>query len=163
MKGKIIFTVILFFILQIFTRNPVYSGMKAENFPVFSINGERFVFYKLVDAMPDKGLIIVNFTSVDCRPCKKEIPELKSIAESGGERLKLMCLYTETADQAKPNAESLGVSDNAFVDPFGNIQKLYRVKKYPVTFVIDKHYSILGRFDGYTPANIKKIRKLCGL
>jgi hypothetical protein len=74
-----------------------------------------------------------------------------------------MYIYAETADQAKKNAESLGVADNAYVDPFGNIQKLFNVVKYPVTFIVNKKYMIQERFDGYTPENIKKIKKLCGL
>lgn len=142
--------------------NAVSSGTKAANFPVYSVRGERFVFYKIIDSMPDDGIIIVNFTSVNCLPCKKEIPELKKITGSGNGRLKLMCIYAESADLAGRSAESLGATADSYVDPFGNIQKMYNIAKYPVTIIVDKKHRILGRFDGYTSDNIKKIKKICG-
>jgi len=138
------------------------SDTAAQNFAVYNIKGERSIFYKIIDSMPDSGILIVNFTSVTCIPCKKEIPELKSISEAGNGNIKLICIYAEAADSARSSAESLIVADNAYVDPFGNIQKMYNVKKYPVTFIIDKRYKILGRFEGYSESNIKKIKKLCG-
>jgi len=145
---------------------PVLTGSEpetAENFPVYNLKGERNIFYKLVDELPDNGLMLVNFTSVACLPCKKEIPELKAIVDGDSGRLRLMCIYAEAADKAKESATPMGVADVTFVDPFGAIQKKYNVTKYPVTFVIDKEYKILGRYDGYTQGNISKIKKICGI
>lgn len=150
-------------ILVFFCTVAIQADSTAENFAVYNIKGERFIFYRILDSMPENSKLLVNFTSVTCIPCKKELPELKKISESSGDRIWLMCIYAEAADAARPSAESLGVADNAYVDPFGNIQKQYNVKKYPVTFIIDKEYKILGRFEGYNESNIEKIKHLCGV
>ena len=151
------------FMLLTFSTAVIPADTTAENFAVYNLNGERFIFYKIIDSIPENGLLVVNFTSVTCIPCKKEIPELKNITEAGKGKNRLMCIYAETADAAGPSAESLGVKENAYVDPFGNIQKMYNVKKYPVTFIIDRQYKILGRFEGYNEANIRNIKKFCGV
>jgi len=149
--------------LVLFSVGIIQADTTAENFAVYNIQGERFIFYKMLDSMPADSTLLVNFTSVNCIPCRKELPELKSISVSSGGSISLMCIYAETADVAGLSAESLGVAENAYIDPFGNIQKLYNVRKYPVTFIIDKQYKILGRFEGYNESNIKKIKQLCGV
>jgi thiol-disulfide isomerase/thioredoxin len=139
----------------------IYADTTAENFALYNIKGERFILYNILNSLPDGSMLIVNFTSVKCLPCTKEIPELKNISESTAGNTKLMCIYAETTDVARISAESLGVSECSYVDPFGNIQKTYNIKKYPVTFIIDKKFKILGRFEGYSERNIKKIKQLC--
>lgn len=156
------FVILAFLSLVLLSTNAGISSsvIKAQNFPVYNLNGERHVFYKMLAELPERGLMIVNFTSITCLPCKKEIPELKNTSEIS-EKIKLILIYAENSEGVKDNAASMGVAENAFVDPFGNIQKLYGVKQYPVTFVINKKYEIVGRFDGYTEANIKKIKQIC--
>lgn len=147
----------------LFLSAAIQADTTAENFAVYNIRSERFIFYKMMDSFPDNTMVIVNFTSINCPPCRKEIPELKKIADASGGKVRLICIYAEAADSAGPSAESLGIRDNAYVDPFAHIQKLYNVKKYPVTFIIDMQHKILGRFEGYTPGNINKIKKICGI
>ena len=74
--------------------------------------------------------MIVNFTSVTCLPCKKELPELLKIVNEKGQpdKVNLMCIYAEDAVKAKKSADALGVTSFTYTDIFGNIQKLYGVK-----------------------------------
>jgi hypothetical protein len=71
-----------------------------------------------------------------------------------------MFIYAETAALAQPGAAELGITDRAYVDPFGNVQKLFGVKKIPVTIIISKNLIQLCRFDGYTGDNIRGIEKV---
>ncbi len=132
----------------------------APNFALYTAGGERFVFYSLLDALPEKGLAVINFTSVDCRPCRKEIPELKEMADKGGTQVKLLCIYAEAGDKVKVHATGLGVLENAYVDALGSIRGQFNVQKFPVTIIVDKNRCIRGRFEGYTKGNIASLRNL---
>jgi thiol-disulfide isomerase/thioredoxin len=130
----------------------------VPNFALHTINGKRLVFYNILKKLPPKGIVILNFTSIYCKPCRKEIPELLSISGKGGSRIKLICIYAESGRPVSDNARELGVLDRACVDPFGAIRSRFVVEKIPVTILIDKSRTILGRFEGYTEDNIRSIR-----
>jgi thiol-disulfide isomerase/thioredoxin len=133
---------------------------EAPDFVVYDTNGKRHVLYDMLAKLPQSGLFVINFTSIHCKPCKKEIPELSGIVAKAGSTANLICIYSETGEPVKKLAEELDVADRAYVDPFGNIQKLYGVKKIPVTVIIGKNHRIQGRFEGYSTTNIKQIEKI---
>jgi thiol-disulfide isomerase/thioredoxin len=137
--------------------------VKVENFTVYDINGKRHLFYDLFRGLPKDGVVILNFTSIHCRPCRKEIPELVSIARTAGNRVGLICIYLEHGVQVSENASSLGVADRAYVDLFGNIKRKFDIKRVPLTFIIGRDYTIQSRIDGYSAENIKKIEHLVSL
>jgi thiol-disulfide isomerase/thioredoxin len=153
----ILFSALIFYAPQLNSKTGT-----AENFPVYNLNGERFIFYKLLDRLADDGVMIVNFTSVTCLPCKKELPELLKIVNEKGQpdKVNLMCIYAEDAVKAKKSADALGVTSFTYTDIFGNIQKLYGVKNYPVTFLINKKRKIIGRYTGYKQSNMEQIKKI---
>jgi thiol-disulfide isomerase/thioredoxin len=132
---------------------------EAPNVPLYDLGGKRQILYAMADELPDGGVIILNFTSVNCKPCKKEIPELLSMAGSS-KKVRLIFVYAEGSQEAFPHAKEMNILRNACVDPLVAVQMKYGVKKYPVTVIISKDYRVLGRFEGYTNANIEKIRSL---
>jgi thiol-disulfide isomerase/thioredoxin len=136
------------------------QSREAPNFALHSVMGKRFVFYDILKKLPPKGIVILNFTSVYCKPCRREIPELLSISGRGGSRIKLICVYAESGKAVSDSARELAVLDRACVDPFGAIRSKFEVKKIPVTILIDKSRTILGRFEGYTEDNIRLIKKI---
>ncbi len=133
---------------------------KAADFVLYRVDGKRTVFYDHLGSLPKNGVLLVNFTSIYCKPCRKEIPELVRITGKAGDRAKLICIYSESSNQVKGIASELNILDKTFVDPFGNIQKQYDVKKIPVTYIIGKNHTILGRYDGYSDENIKNIESI---
>ncbi len=141
------------------TRDIFSQSRKAPNFAVYSVSGKRFVFYNILKKLPSRGMVILNFTSVYCKPCRREIPELLSISERGGRALRLVCIYAESGKPVSENARELGVLE-AYVDPFGTMRSKFGVKKIPVTILIDRSRTIMGRFEGYTKSNIKSIKKI---
>jgi len=153
--------IVIFSTITLFTTSTgIFSQIKtAPNFALYNINGKRFVFYNILGMLPQKGIVILNFTSIYCKPCRKEIPELLSISERSN-RVKLICIYAESGDPVKDNARELNVSGKSYVDPFGSIRLKFNVKKIPVTFIIDKSRTILGRFEGYTEENLISIRRI---
>lgn len=153
-------SIIIAFLIICASLNSHAQQPKVENFVVYTSEGKRCIFYDLFTELPKNGVLLVNFTSVYCKPCKKEIPQLAAIADRSKGNARLICIYAEGGKPVKENASSLGIKDRAYVDPFGNIQKQCAVSRYPVTFVIDCSHTILSRFDGYTEENIRQIEKL---
>jgi thiol-disulfide isomerase/thioredoxin len=136
------------------------SGKKAEDFVVYSVDGKRNIFYEMSNSLPTNGVIILNFSSIHCRPCRKEIPELVRIMKKSSGRARFICVYAEGGKEVKENALSIGILTMAYVDPFGNIRNQYAVKKIPVTIIISKEHRIVDRFEGYSEDNMQKIEKL---
>jgi thiol-disulfide isomerase/thioredoxin len=156
-----VYVTMVFLAFSIFnsTKDIFPQSRKAPNFAVHSVSGKRFVFYNILKSLPPRGIVIVNFTSIYCKPCRREIPELLSISGKGGRAVRLVCIYAESGKPVSENARELGVLE-AYVDPFGSIRSKFEVKKIPVTILIDKSRTILGRFEGYTESNIKSIKRI---
>jgi thiol-disulfide isomerase/thioredoxin len=141
----------------------VASESSAPNFAFYRHDGARHVFYQILDSLPEGGMALLNFTSVTCKPCKKEIPELKGITDFAGGRLRLLCVYSEQGDEVRACAAELKVLEHAFVDPMGTVRKSFGVEKIPTTIIVGKDRTVLGRFVGYTPENIELIRAIAGI
>lgn len=138
---------------------PCAAAEPAPNVAVYTIKSERHILHELLDALPEDGVAMLNFTSVNCLPCKKEIPELRAIAGKA-KNVKLLCIYAEEAAIAGPHAKKMGIYDCSYVDALGVVQAKFGVKKYPVTILINKKREIVGRFEGYTVENIEAIKKI---
>jgi thiol-disulfide isomerase/thioredoxin len=158
MKTALNVAVALTFILT--ALSPVRAE-EAPNVPLYDLDGSRHVLHAMAGELPEGGVIILNFTSVNCAPCRREIPELLAIA-GNSKKVRLVLVYAETAREPEPHARSFGARDRAFVDPLGAVQAAYGVKRHPVTLVIDGNGRIAGRFEGYTPANMEAIGRLAG-
>ena len=78
--------------------SPLHSQHgKAEDFVLYSIDGKRTVFYEMLQSLPGDGMRLVNFTSLYCKPCRREIPQLVRIAAGAPARAKLVIVYAEGA------------------------------------------------------------------
>ena len=135
---------------------PLYPEPDFPNFAIFDFEGNRSVFHQILKENPNK-IFILNFTSVDCIPCKKEIPDL-ILLEKKNPNMKLFCIFSESANLAKPVGKELGLSIG-YSDPMENIQKIFGVKSYPTTVVIHKG-KILSTLVGYNEENTKQLKKL---
>ncbi|MBN2161147.1 MAG: TlpA family protein disulfide reductase [Spirochaetes bacterium] len=152
----------LFIILTtLFSNNDDIGALnnEAPNVAFYNLDGVRLILYAMLNKLANDNVVIINFTSIYCRPCKKEIPELVDIVKrSKGSRL--MFVFNETPQAVSPEAARFGIYDISYSDTLGSIQMKFGVKRYPVTFVISKKRRILGRFEGYSKKNIEAIIRL---
>jgi len=140
---------------------PLFSQSKeTPNFAIYDVDGNRQIFYQLLEKLPKDGKVILNFTSVHCKPCEKEIPELIEI-EKTNSKVKLYCIFAEASDLAKPKGKSLGLT-TVYSDPVENIQGLLGIKEYPTTVVFNGAGKRLGTFIGYNEKQMKALKKLVG-
>ncbi len=164
MRSSLIFSVYTFACLLVNACfiAPSIATEQVPNVAIYTINGERYILHELLDALPEDGVAILYFTSINCLPCKKEIPELHAIADKAN-NVKLLCIYAEGAEITGPHAKKMGIYDYSYVDALGAVKTKFGVKKYPVTILINKKRKIVGRFEGYTVENIQAIKRIVTL
>ncbi|MFH0975697.1 MAG: TlpA disulfide reductase family protein [Spirochaetota bacterium] len=141
------------------------ENKKIPDFPVFDVYDNRHSILDLLKDLPDKGYLILNFTSMFCKPCKKEIPELMNISDKFKNRIKIIYIYSEINNKEVINdALKLGIKNNELInvctDLFSTIKKEQNVKSVPYTILISKNGDVLNRIEGYTEKNIKIIYSL---
>jgi thiol-disulfide isomerase/thioredoxin len=149
-----IFSVLLMFIThQLFSQT-----QEIPNSKLFPNGGGELILHEYLETLKDNEIAVLNFTSVSCIPCKKEIPELLRLSEKNPD-MKLFIIFAES-DPTK-FAASLGVS-KFYADPLGTLQNKYAIKGYPVTFIVSREKKVLARLDGYNEKNTKRLVALLG-
>lgn len=117
----------------------------AADFTLRDLDGK---LHKLSDY---RGKVVfLNFWATWCPPCREEIPSMERLNEVLGNKDFVM-LAVNTDDDvkdleafAKENPHKFSVLSDAD----GTVQKLYRVDKFPETFVIDRQGRIAEHIVG---------------
>ena len=154
------FITLIFIILFLYT-DILSQRKKIHNFPIYSVDKKRYILYELLKSLPKDGFLLMNFTSVYCMPCKKEIPVLLKIKENSERELKLIFIYSEYDRKlVKNDADSMGIRKSAFIDLFGTIKSEFNIKMIPYTILVNRDGYIIGKYKGYNKKNINNIKKL---
>lgn len=92
---------------------------------------------KLADHV-GKKIIILNFFTTWCEPCRMEIPELNSYYQKRqtNDLMMIGINVEEKVDLVKQFTRNQKISFTVGIDTRGEIAKRYRVKSYPTTVVI---------------------------
>lgn len=139
------------FLVFVITCVSVFSE-EVPNAVLFRMGSERFVLHEVLESMNPGEFAILNFTSVTCVPCKKEIPELLRIAEKNP-NIKLFIIFAE--NNPKDFANSLGVK-TYYTDGLGVVQNKFGVKEYPVTILVSREKNLLSRIEGYKEKKLQE-------
>ena len=131
---------------------------EIPNSKLFPNGGGDIILHEYLEALKENEIAVLNFTSVTCIPCKKEIPELLRLSEKNPDK-KLFIIFAES-DPSKM-AISLGLN-KYYPDPLHSLQDIYKIKAYPVTFVVTRDKKVLARLDGYNEKNTKRLVALLG-
>ncbi len=145
-------------VLLLLTKGIFSQTIEIPNSKLFPNGGGEIILHEYLESLKENELAVLNFTSVTCIPCKKEIPELLRLSEKNPD-MKLFIIFAES-DSSK-FAASLGVS-KFYADPLGTLQNKYKIKAYPVTFIVTRYKKILARLEGYNEKNTKKLIALFG-
>lgn len=144
----------------IFGTQFVSGQEKAPNVALYDVKGNRHILYSMLATLPDNGIVLLNFTSIYCPPCKKEIPELLSILHTTKRPCTILFIYSEESALIMNDIQSLNIVSNAFTDVLGNVKNTFAVKEVPTTILINKSAEIVGKFSGYSDSNIRAIKKI---
>ncbi len=146
-------------LLSVGCRGSSPIGKSAPDFVLTSINGKSL---KLSDF---KGkVVIVDFWSTGCPPCRKGIPEFEKLySEYKDKGLVVIGISLDRSiDRTRDFCKKAGVSypiamgNGRVVGDYGNIRYI------PTTFIIDRKMNITEKFVGYIPYETfeTKVREL---
>ncbi|MCP4136076.1 MAG: TlpA family protein disulfide reductase [bacterium] len=147
--------------LQFVQIGNVYGSKKRiHNFPLYNLERKRSLLYEVLQSLPADGYLILNFTSIYCKPCRKEIPELVGLQKAYKKRVSLWYIYSEyNKTDVTANARETGIPDmnTVCMDLFGTIKRELNIRSVPYTIIVNKNKKIISIMNGYKPGNLKKI------
>ena len=120
-RNIVLIFILMFFIIQLFTLE------KAPDFKLENMKGKQV---KLSDFL-EKGLVVLDFWTTWCEPCKKELPELSKIQDKYKEHITVItisCDKPRNKDKAKAYIKSKKF----------NVVNLFDTKKMCKNFIILK-------------------------
>ena len=107
--------------------------------------------------------VVLNFWSIDCPPCVRELPSLEALARAGRERGTFTVL-TVSVESSWSDVERLfpdGTDLIVLFDPERSvIRDRYGTEMFPETFLIDGAGRIRARFDGQRDWADPSVREL---
>ncbi|MGH2378791.1 MAG: TlpA family protein disulfide reductase [Candidatus Limnocylindria bacterium] len=105
------------------------------------------------DALGDARLVVVNFWASWCGPCRREQPDLASVAERYRSRgvVMLGVNLRDAGEDALAFAREFGVSYPSVVDSSGALAGRFGVVGVPTTFIV-RGDRIVHRFEGAVSA-----------
>jgi peroxiredoxin len=120
-------------------------GAPAPDFTLLTPEGE---VVRLSDLRGQ--IVLLNFWATWCEPCRNEMPLLNSRYERNRERgfVVLGVNFDESAAEVQAFAGELQISFPLLLDPGAEVQRMYRVRGYPSTFVVDREGRLVAEYIG---------------
>ena len=115
---------------------PVFSAQDeiAPDFQLQGLDGGT----RRLSGIRDK-ITIINFWATWCEPCKVEMPLFEHYYNTHRNDLEIWGVNFDEPEQRVQNfIEQNEVSFPILLDPGGKVQKMYRVRGYPTTYILDR-------------------------
>ncbi len=133
----------------------IKAGTAAPDFTLESYQGAQV---QLADFRGQT--VVLNFWATWCGPCRLEMPTLQSRYEQyQSEGLVVLGINAgESRQQIAGFREELGITFPLLLDPDEEIQRLYQIRAYPTTMIVNSegdiaevHFGVLteSQLDGY--------------
>lgn len=142
------------------SKNISFCQEAIANVALYDMKGSRRILYDLLAELPDNGIMIINFTSIYCPPCRKEIPQLISIAHESNRKAGIIFIYSEDRKKIESDVSRFNIQGQAYTDVLSNIKKKLNIERIPTTVIVDKHGRIIGTYVGYSDANIQAMKDI---
>jgi thiol-disulfide isomerase/thioredoxin len=106
-------------------------GSEARKFLLLDTDGQRLGLKDWIgDKAPrKKSLVIINFWSLSCVPCREEMPKLQEFSNKNAGQVTVIFINLDSKDQAaivKERIQQMGIS-TALLDPYQVTGKNYNV------------------------------------
>ena len=152
---------ILFFIHALGIFEEIYAGILVGNRALdFSEEDSQGNLFSL-SSFRGK-VILLNFTTMWCLPCREEAAELMPLYNELGPRgLEIVVCLLEDMDRNPTDLDDLKVWLDAYGftfplihDPDSSTENTYQIENVPTNIVIDRDFIIRYRGSGYRPPEI---------
>ncbi len=150
-------SICILFACLCFSLAPAYSAESDEDegagFPDFNL--ENLKGDKISDekAFGDADLIIIDFFTYYCKPCKKFWPYIDEFYQEYGDVGLKAVLFDEDEPEGIPLTRSYmkqkGYTFEVLFDTGGDIESFYSVDKHPTAILLDSEGNIVYRHEGY--------------
>jgi peroxiredoxin len=137
------------------------TGEPASDFTLNDINGRPLVLSSL------KGkVVLLNFWSLTCPPCRDEMPSMNKLyAELKARGLEVVAVSVDPSlSMVREFVTSHGLAFSVLIDAKRSVSRQYRVFSLPTTFLISKKGEIVEKFfgeeDWTSPEMKRRIEKL---
>lgn len=136
------------------SRQTLEIDAPAPDFELISLSGEG-------TALEDfRGkVVLLNFWATWCGPCRLEMPAFQARFDSLGDDLSVVAVnFDEAESDVQAFVDELGLTFDVLLDPGAEVQRLYQVRGYPTSYLIDQdgvvriiHIGIMteGQLDDY--------------
>lgn len=115
--------------------DPIARGSEAPEFALQTVDGETFRLSR------HRGqVVLLNFWATWCGPCRIEMPALQRQHErsSAGGFIVAGVNAGESREDVKSYGDELGLEFPLLLDPQEEVQRLYQIRAYPTSVLIDQ-------------------------
>lgn len=140
------------------------EGDKGIGFPDFNLENLDGDKVSDEDAFGEADIILIDFFTYYCKPCKKMWPHLNALQEEYGEYGLKVVLFDEDDPEGIPLSRSyLKQKDYSFevlFDAEGEIEAFYSVEKHPTTIILDSDGNIIFKHEGYNKGDEEEFEEV---
>lgn len=126
-------------------KTPEGKPVTASNFTLRSLKGET---HRLSD---HRGkLVFLHFWATWCPPCRSELPTIQQM-HNDSDKNKFVVLAVsvdEPEERVKQLVEREGHTFHVLLDSDGKVARLYGIRAFPTTVIIDQSGQVIGRVTG---------------
>ena len=108
-------------------------------------------------------IVLVNLWATWCEPCLREMPSLERVQLRLGDKIAVIAISVDRGGSKKvePFIDKLGLkSVKIYLDPKSVIERAFKVRGLPTSFLIDREGRVLGRVEGAAEWDAPKLLKV---
>ena len=127
------------------------EGARAPDFTLPDLDGRQVSLSGL-----QGKVVLLNFWATWCPPCEAEMPLLQEAYQAWGESglVVLAVNFDEPAEEVCAFRDRLGLAIPILLDEDGVVQRLYRVRGYPTSYLIDREGRVRVQHVGILSADL---------
>jgi cytochrome c biogenesis protein CcmG/thiol:disulfide interchange protein DsbE len=136
------------------------GGAGFPDFKLENLDGDKVTDD---EAFSDAEIVLIDFFTYSCKPCRKLWPHIDAMREEYGEYGFKAVMFDEDDPEGIPLMRSyLLQKDYSFevlFDVEGDVQTFYSVEKHPTTILLDADGNILYKHEGYNKGDEAEIEE----
>jgi len=128
------------------------DGSRVPDFSIPDLQGNKIRIGKFIGKP-----VILNFWSIDCAPCKIEMPLFQKVMETNKGDVEVVAVNMgDSRKNVEEFAKANGITFTILLDEDGRVSGLFNVMAFPVTYIIDRDGIIQNHHTGQLTDDLLK-------